>query len=49
MIRFINVVKKYSELVALKNINLEIFDGEIFGLVGPSGAGKSTLFLKIIL
>ncbi len=47
MIRFINVVKKYSDLVALKNINLEILDGEIFGLVGPSGAGKSTLLRTI--
>lgn len=47
MIKFINVLKKYSDLTALKNINLEINDGEIFGLVGPSGAGKSTLLRTI--
>ena len=30
-------------IVALKNINLTIDDGEIFGIIGLSGAGKSTL------
>ena len=33
--------KKHDELV-LKNINFEMNQGEIFGLLGPSGAGKST-------
>lgn len=28
---------------ALKDINMEIYDGEIFGLLGPNGAGKTTL------
>ena len=28
---------------ALKNINLQIYQGEIFGLLGPNGAGKTTL------
>ncbi|MFQ5892670.1 MAG: ABC transporter ATP-binding protein, partial [Candidatus Methanofastidiosia archaeon] len=31
------------EVKALKNINLEIYEGEIFGLLGPNGAGKTTL------
>jgi D-methionine transport system ATP-binding protein len=30
-------------VVALKNINLHVQPGEIFGVIGPSGAGKSTL------
>lgn len=32
---------------AVKNVSLEVFQGEVFGLVGPNGAGKSTL-LKLI-
>ena len=34
---------KDQEIVALKNIDLTIQDGEIFGIIGLSGAGKSTL------
>lgn len=36
-----------KETVALKNINLDVYHGEIIGIVGPSGCGKSTL-LSII-
>ena len=39
------VNKTYDgKVVALKDINLEVEEGEVFGLVGPDGAGKSTLF-----
>lgn len=34
---------KNNEITALDNINLQIFKGEIFGIIGLSGAGKSTL------
>ncbi|MBQ3751804.1 MAG: ABC transporter ATP-binding protein [Bacteroidales bacterium] len=44
-IRIQGVNKTYSgKITALKDINLEIEEGEVFGLVGPDGAGKSTLF-----
>jgi len=39
-----NLSKTYaSGFQALKNINLEIYQGEIFALLGPNGAGKTTL------
>ena len=47
MIQIKNLCKVYKsssgETVALKDINLDINDGEIFGVIGLSGAGKSTL------
>lgn len=42
-----NLSKKYQtitkEVESLKNINLDLYEGEILGIVGPSGSGKSTL------
>jgi ABC-2 type transport system ATP-binding protein len=37
-----NLVKRYGSLVALDHFNLEVNDGEVFGLLGPNGSGKST-------
>ena len=37
-----NLVKRYGNLVALDHLNLDIEEGEIFGLLGPNGSGKTT-------
>jgi ABC-2 type transport system ATP-binding protein len=42
-----NLVKNYGDFAAVKGINFEVFEGEIFGLLGPNGAGKTTT-LEII-
>ena len=42
-----NVNKHFGGVKALSNINIELYRGEILGLVGDNGAGKST-FLKIL-
>jgi ABC-2 type transport system ATP-binding protein len=36
--------KRYGTLEAVRGINLEVAEGEIFGLIGPDGAGKTTTF-----
>ena len=43
MIDIKNLTKKYDNLLALDNINMEIAENEVFGLLGPNGAGKTTL------
>lgn len=47
IIRLFNVNKRYNGKLALKDINLEIEQGEFIFISGPSGAGKSTL-LKVL-
>ncbi len=42
-IRIEHLSKKFGELKAVDDVNLEIYKGEIFGLLGPNGAGKTTI------
>ena len=42
------ISKSFSGIPVLKKINIEVFPGEIVGLVGPNGSGKSTLYGTII-
>ena len=42
MIHIENLVKRYGDLVALDHFNLDIREGEVFGLLGPNGSGKTT-------
>ena len=49
-----NLTKKYAlgwrqgRLLALDGLNLQVHEGEVYGLIGPNGSGKSTT-LKLIL
>ncbi len=47
-VKLVGVTKRYADVVAVDHVNLDVKNGEIFGLLGPNGSGKSTL-LKIIL
>ena len=42
-----NLEKKYKDFTALKNLNLHVQQGAIYGLIGKNGAGKTTL-IRII-
>lgn len=42
VIKVKNLVKRYDDLLALDHLNLEVKEGEVFGLLGPNGSGKST-------
>jgi ABC-2 type transport system ATP-binding protein len=47
IIRLDSLRKSYGDLVAVKNLSLDIRRGEIFGFLGPNGAGKTTTISMI--
>ena len=47
MLRIENLTKKYGDLTAVDNLNLELDAGDIMGFIGPNGAGKTTT-IKIV-
>lgn len=42
VIKTVNLTRRFASLTAVNDLNIEIEEGEIFGLVGPDGAGKTT-------
>ncbi|WP_373069312.1 ABC transporter ATP-binding protein [Sulfurimonas sp.] len=44
-----NLVTRYGDTVIHDGLNLEIKEGEIYGLLGPSGCGKTTLLREMVM
>lgn len=42
MIKTDNLTKKYGDMFAIRSINLDLGEGDLFGFIGPNGAGKTT-------
>ena len=42
-----NIIKRFGGLTAVDNVSLQIFPGEVVGILGDNGAGKSTL-IKVV-
>lgn len=43
-----NFTKYYGNILAVKNLNLSLEEGEVFGFIGPNGAGKSTTIRSVM-
>ena len=48
LLRASNLCKSYRSRQVVKNINIEVKQGEIIGLLGPNGAGKTTTFYMVV-
>ncbi len=43
VVRVVDLIKEYNGVKALKGVSLEVYEGEMLGLLGPNGASKSIL------
>ncbi len=48
VIKGTNLVKKYGKRTVVKDVSVELHQGEIVGLLGPNGAGKTTTFYMMV-
>src|SRR5438046_10536430 len=42
MIKTVNLTKAYGDLYAVRDLNLDLQKGDVFGFIGPNGSGKTT-------
>ena len=47
VLKITNLTKSYGSRIAVSDLSMEVFEGEIFGFLGPNGAGKTTLIKAI--
>ena len=48
VLRAEHIIKKYGKRTVVKDVSIEVKQGEIVGLLGPNGAGKTTSFYMIV-
>lgn len=48
IIEITNLTKRFKNLVAVNNLNLNVYKGDVFGFLGPNGAGKSTTIRMLL-
>jgi ABC-2 type transport system ATP-binding protein len=48
LVRIERLTRRYGELVAVEDLSLEVYQGEMLGLIGPDGAGKTTT-IRVLL
>ncbi len=48
VIRTVGLEKRYGDRTAVRSLDLEVRQGEVFGLLGPNGAGKTTTILMLL-
>lgn len=48
ILRTVGLTKRFGKLEAVKDLNIELRRGEVFGFLGPNGAGKSTTVAMIL-
>ncbi len=48
LIELTNLEKRYGEKMAVSQVSLQVYSGEVFGFLGPNGAGKTTTIKMIV-
>ena len=49
VIRTYDLTKRFKKLTAVDNLNMEVYQGEVFGFLGPNGAGKTTAISILLI
>ncbi len=47
-IRTCGLTKQFDQNIVVNNVDLEIPEGEVYGLIGPNGSGKTTLIRMLV-